>query len=113
MRDFIQAGSVVAFALGAGLFALGNYLQPQLTITNVNPADFARMFDHISDYHVGASVARGLGVGFMTLGGLGLIVPWINVFLARERLRKEAAPIGGGPSIWRLACGVKRSPMYR
>jgi hypothetical protein len=99
MRDFIQAGSVVAFALGAGLFALGSYLQPPLNITNVNPADIARIFDHVSDYHVGASVTRGIGVGFMTLGGLGLIVPWINAFLARERPRPETAQSSAGPTV--------------
>ncbi|HEV8062202.1 MAG TPA: hypothetical protein VGP68_20150 [Gemmataceae bacterium] len=99
MRNFIQGVCVFAFALGAGLFAFGTYLQPELNFTNVNPVEFTRFFDHMNEYRIGASIARGFGIGFMTLGGLGLIVPWVNVLLTRERSRVVATPPGAGPSV--------------
>jgi len=91
LRYLIQAACVLAIALGAGLFAFGSYLDPQLDMSN--PAQVVRNLTHEDrEMHVIASTACGVGVGFMTLGGLGLVVPWVNVLVQKQigRLDSEA-----------------------
>jgi hypothetical protein len=83
MRGFLQAICVFAIALGAGLFATGNYLEPRIDPSNV--AEFSRFFQYRNDERIASSVLRGCGIGFMTLGVLGLVVPWINVLVYRQR----------------------------
>jgi hypothetical protein len=92
-----QIAFVVAVALGAGLFAFGGYLEPSLDATN--PAEMMRMVhDRVkSEEHYIASAARGFGIGLMTLGGLGLVVPWINMLLGRLVGRKTEAPEHDAP----------------
>ncbi|HUG93287.1 MAG TPA: hypothetical protein VML55_20770 [Planctomycetaceae bacterium] len=96
MREHLQIASqiisVVAIAIGAGLFAYGSYLEPRLDLAN--PAETAR---HLAEYssraaHEIASVTRGVGIGFMTLGGLALLVPWINALVVRIGGHSSAAP---------------------
>lgn len=83
IRGIIQAACVLAIAIGAGLFAFGNYLRPDFNPTN--PAEFMQSFDQHDQTRLMASTASGVGVGFMTLGALGLTVPWLNVLLNRQR----------------------------
>jgi hypothetical protein len=64
------------------LFAFGSFLAPRTDFTN--PADLVRSFDRQSDgERIGASAARGFG--FLTLGELGLLVPWVNAYVFRQR----------------------------
>jgi hypothetical protein len=83
MRGVLQAACVVAIALGAGLFAYGSYVEPRNDPSNL--AEFSRLFDRPRDDRITSSAWRGFGVGFMTLGVLGLAVPWINVLVFRQR----------------------------
>jgi len=89
LRSLIQAACVAAIALGAGLFAFGSYLRPGLDMSN--PAQVVRDFGHEDrEIHIIASTACGVGIGFMTLGGLGLIVPWVNVLMQKQGGRAES-----------------------
>lgn len=70
--------SVLGIAVGAGLLGFSNKLQPPF-----NPADpttFARVAMSYEDREqiMIASVTSGIGIGFVLLGTLSLIVPWIN-----------------------------------
>jgi len=87
-----QIAFVVAIALGAGLFAFGGYLEPSLDA--ISPVEMMRtVHDRVkSEEHYIASAARGLGIGLMTLGGLGLVVPWINMLLGRLAGRETSVP---------------------
>lgn len=90
MRTFAQGACILALALGAGLFTGGNYLSPDINISNVNAiANFSQMTGHFRDYHETAAFLRGFGVGFMMLGGVGLIVPWIYIFLDRAKSNNQ------------------------
>ncbi len=82
MRGLLQTVCVIAFALGAGLFATGLYLRPKLDLAD--PAAVARDFD-LQPEEKREQTARflGSGIGFMVLGSLGLAVPWINTLLYR------------------------------
>jgi len=83
MRGFLQAICVVAIALGAGLFAYGHYVQPRFDPSNL--AEFSRYFDpRWESAHNASSTMRGFGIGFMTLGVLGLAVPWVNGLVFRH-----------------------------
>jgi Na+/H+-dicarboxylate symporter len=78
MRGFIQAVCVLAIALGSGLVAFGSKLEPQF-----NVADPAALVQFLNSYqrgdeHLIASLTSGVGMGFLILGTLGLIVPWVN-----------------------------------
>jgi len=104
-----QIAFVVAIALGAGLYTFGGYLEPSLDATNpaemirmvqaTNPAEMMRMVQDRgrSEEHYIASAARGFGIGLMTLGGLGLVVPWINMLLGRFVGRETRVPQHDAP----------------
>jgi len=94
-----QIAFVVAVALGAGLYAFGGYIEPPLIA--LNPADMVRLVqDGVkSEEHYIASAARGFGIGLMTLGGLGLVVPWINMLLGRLVASNSGPPQNGPPSL--------------
>jgi hypothetical protein len=83
MRGFLQAVCVFSIALGAGLFTTGNYLEPRIDPGNI--AEFSRFLQYRNDERIASSVLRGCGIGFITLGVLGLVVPWINAFVFRQR----------------------------
>jgi hypothetical protein len=85
-REFIQLVSVIAIAFGAGLVAFARHLDPPLDMAN--PAAIARSMDHNNkaDRQV-ASMASGVGVAGITLGTLGLVIPWINLYMARQSER--------------------------
>jgi hypothetical protein len=82
MRYLIQAVCVVAIAFGGGLFAFGSYLEPRFDAGD--PLKAMHSMDMNNDTHLWASTARGVGVGFLALGGLGLAVPWINAAVFRD-----------------------------
>ena len=78
MRGFVQMISVLAIAMGCGLFAFGSHLEPRVDLANFG--DAARFVDPYNrdSQHMIASVTCGFGIGFMCLGGAGLIIPWLN-----------------------------------
>ena len=91
MKSLIQLGCVVAVALGAGLFAFGSYFEPRVELAD--PAVVASFIQNQDrGVHITASMARGFGIGLITLGGLGLVVPWVNAFVARQRLPTGPTP---------------------
>lgn len=94
MRGILQAICVFAIALGAGLFATGNYLQPPIDPGNL--ADISRFLQYRNDERIASSVLRGCGIGFMTLGVLGLVVPWINALVFRQRRPEVLVGQDGG-----------------
>jgi hypothetical protein len=94
MRGFLQAVCVFAIALGAGMFATGNYLEPRIDPSNV--ADFSRFLVLQSDERIASSVLRGCGIGLMTLGVLGLVVPLINALVFRHHRPEVLAQQDGG-----------------
>lgn len=78
MRGFIQILCVLGIAVGGGLIAFGSKLEPQFDLAD--PATMTRLLDSYQneDQHMIASIASGVGMGFMIFGILGLVVPWVN-----------------------------------
>jgi hypothetical protein len=78
MRGFIQTICVLAIAVGSGAIGFGNKLEPPLNLAD--PATVTRVLDSYQDrdQHMTASITSGVGMGFMILGILGLVVPWVN-----------------------------------
>jgi len=98
MRGFLQIVSVLVIALGVGLFAFGSYYEPRFDLN-----DPAKLANYMQDYgrpdsrvRLTSSLTRGFGIGFMTLGVLGLTVPWVNVLLLRKRERETPPPLNVG-----------------
>jgi len=81
-REFIQVLAILAFAVGAGLFAFGRHLDPP--IDPAHPALVQHRVSYDGDLHRIAAIACGFGVAFMTFGGLTLAVPHVNAALRRE-----------------------------
>jgi hypothetical protein len=75
-----QMAAIIAIAAGAGLFAFSRHLDPPVNLTN--PASV--MSASRGDHHEVAAMACGWGVAFMTLGGLGLAVPWVNACVKKQ-----------------------------
>jgi hypothetical protein len=74
-----QLAAIFAIAAGAGLFAFGRHLDPPLSAANPGAMMSANSHNHES-----ASFACGWGIAFMTLGGLLLVVPWINDCVTKQ-----------------------------
>jgi hypothetical protein len=60
------------------LFAFGRHLDPPLE--KQNPA-VAAMMQRDENPHIVASMACGLGVALMTGGILGVVLPWVNLWM--------------------------------
>ena len=78
MRGLIQGVCVLAIAVGSGLVAFSNKLEPQPNL--LDPTAMAQIFDSYQSgrEHFMAAVTSGIGMGFLILGTLGLVVPWVN-----------------------------------
>lgn len=78
MKGLLQAICVLAIAIGSGLIAFGNKLEPQPNMTD--PAAMAQFLNSYREGrdHFSASLTSGFGMGFLMLGTLGLVVPWLN-----------------------------------
>lgn len=98
MRRFAQAICILAIAIGSGSLSFGNYLEPHIDVKN--PVDVARQWDpyRSSEQHFTASICRGVGVGFLTLGSLGLIVPWINIMVSKPRAQESSNSASPNPA---------------
>lgn len=80
MRGLSQFAAIIAIAVGAGLFQFGRSLDPVLGSASIQ----AVMHSTGTHDHETASYAIGWGVGFMTLGSLILIVPWIETYVTKN-----------------------------
>jgi hypothetical protein len=89
-RAFIQGICVLAIALGAGLFGFGSYARPDATNMVI-----MQQFNRVEDTHLMSAATTGAGIGFMTLGSLGLAVPWINFLVSRSRAAGAHEPVAG------------------
>ena len=78
MRGFIQMVCVAVIAVGAGLLAFSNKLDPQFNLTDPTTLTRAAMSYEDRDQRLTASIAGGIGIGLMIFGTLGLVIPWVN-----------------------------------
>ncbi len=110
MRIIAQVISVILIAVGVGLLVAGGSLTPA---TQMNLVDQAISSAHRSSrdvefVHHLAIAFKGFGACFLTLGVLGLLVPWANVlFFGRG---PEAATINGSSSTETTVRPDTRSP---
>lgn len=88
---FVQVLSVVAVGLGMGLLVAGNTASPVAEVESNGEVRWSVRLSssQMEFYHDLAVALNGFGAGLLTLGLLGLFVPWINAFL--ERRRRPAA----------------------
>jgi len=86
-RFIIQIVSVVAIALGVGLLVAGSSINPVASGDNVEQFVLAMEMSgrEAEFYHQLAMTLKGTGAGFLTLGVLGLLVPWANVLVYGPR----------------------------
>ena len=78
MRGFIQMVCVLVIAVGAGLLAFSNKLEPQFNLADPTTLTRASMSYEDRDQRYTASIAGGVGIGLMIFGSLGLVIPWVN-----------------------------------
>ena len=92
---FVQVLSVVAVGVGVGMLVAGSTADPTVQVE-----EMGEYFgpSHLSSYearfyHDLAIALKGCGAGFLSLGLLGLFVPWINALLnGRRRSTTAASP---------------------
>ena len=87
MRVFGQIVSVFAIALGTGLLVAGSSLNPVVRLDNVGQVVRSLEWSarDAEFYHSLAAGLKGPGAAFLTLGIVGLVVPWVNVLVYRRR----------------------------
>ena len=78
MRGFIQMVCVLVIAIGAGLLAFSNKLEPQFHPADPTTLARATLSYEDRDQRFTASVTGGVGIGLMLFGTLGLVIPWVN-----------------------------------
>jgi quinol-cytochrome oxidoreductase complex cytochrome b subunit len=78
MREFIQMICVLWIAVGAGLLAFSSKLEPQFNLADPTTLTRASLSYEDRDQRLNASIAGGVGMGFMILGTLGFLLPWFN-----------------------------------
>lgn len=83
MRFLIQSASVLAIAVGVGMLVAGSTAAPYLLVTAENGQQMALATSNLRGefYHGLAIGLKGFGSGFLTLGVLGLVLPWIDVII--------------------------------
>jgi len=87
MDRLSQLAAVISIAAGAGLYSYSRHLDPPIS----HPlAAEVRMSIDRNDRNT-AAVAGGWGTAFITLGVLGLTVPWTNAWV-----RKQPSVVAGG-----------------
>lgn len=79
MRGFAQMVCVFVIAVGAGLLTFSSKLEPPFNLADPTTlAHHSSMSYEDRGQHLTASIAGGIGMGFMVLGLLGLVTPWVN-----------------------------------
>lgn len=116
MRGLMQIACVLGVAVGAGLLAFGNRLQPSVLSDPV--AAMHRLSDHEAvQLRTISAVTCGFGTGLVVLGGLGLLMPLAKRFgeLDLGRIEEHASGTLATLGIWisasaMLVFGVLRQP---
>jgi hypothetical protein len=87
MRIFLQIVSVLFIAIGVGLLVAGRSAQPAFGVDSSGDPMRAQAWSaHNAEFYVTlAVVLKGTGAGFLTLGILGLLVPWANTLIYNRR----------------------------
>ena len=87
MRVIGQIVSVFAMALGIGLLVAGSMIDPVLRADNVGQmVSTLEMSARDAEFYRNLAVGlMGFGAGFLTLGILGVVVPWANVAVYGQR----------------------------
>lgn len=78
MRGLLQAVCIIVIAVGGGLLAFSSRYEPPFGIAD--PAGFPRgtlSYENRNDL-LTVSISGGIGMGFLILGSLGLVLPWVN-----------------------------------
>jgi hypothetical protein len=80
VNSLSQLAAVFAIAGGVGLCTYSRGLDPPFSASNP-----ATMMSRVgSSEHAEAAMAGGWGPAFITLGSLGLAVPWINYYIKHQ-----------------------------
>jgi hypothetical protein len=85
VNSLTQLASVFAIAGGAGLCSYGRHIDPPL---NAN-APAALVSSVSQNTREVAAAVGGWGTGFITLGSLGLVIPWINSYIRHQALQSQ------------------------
>lgn len=86
MRAGVQLVSILAFSIGMGLLIGGRSINPEPRGDHVVQAIQAvqRHDRNYEFYRDLSSGLKGAGAALLTLGSLGLIVPWVNILIDRR-----------------------------
>ena len=87
MNSLAQLASVFAIAGGAGLFAYSRHVDPPLSAATA-VASMSPVGQHTRET---AAYMDAWGTGLMTLGSLGLVIPWINSYARFQALQPRPA----------------------
>jgi MFS family permease len=87
VRVIGQIVSVFAVALGVGLLVAGSMIDPVLRADNLDQivATLERSANEVEFYRNLTAGLIGIGAASLTLGILGLVVPWANVVVYGRR----------------------------
>lgn len=86
MTRFVQVAAIIAIPIGAGVCAFGRRLGPQPNLVNAAAEKNVRPQDRDL-----SAATCGWGVGIITLGMLGLAVPWFNTVARKSGWIDSAA----------------------
>jgi len=78
MLSSIQVCCVMIIALGSGLLGFSSKFEPRINFTDSTTLSGFSVSNVSSSEHFIASATSGLGTGFLVLGLLGFILPWMN-----------------------------------
>lgn len=82
MRSFLELMMKYLFklmiAVGAGLIGYANCMQPHMISPNGAILWESAYWGGLDFMVVAISIAKGFGIGFLVLGSLGLLLPWIG-----------------------------------
>ncbi len=78
MPNLIQMFCLFVIAVGSGLLAFSNKLDPPINFFDPTTLTRSSMTHVTSDDHLIASISSGFGSGLLILGLLGLVLPWVN-----------------------------------
>ena len=86
VNSLTQLASVFAIAGGAGLFSYSRHIDPPFNATTPAALVSSPVSQNTRDV---AAAVGGWGTGFITLGSLGLVIPWINSYIRYQALPSQ------------------------
>ncbi len=94
MRFLFQTACVIAIAVGVGMLVAGSTAVPYILVRSGQGEELRLAIpNYDADFYHGLAIGlKGFGSGFLTLGVLGLVLPWIEVII------KALHPPKGGAS---------------